>query len=252
MNNVGKLTTLGWNARKYDTLPLPHERWGLEVIRRLNLVGDETVLELGCGTGRDVSRLLDQLPRGRVVAVDASPAMLDQLRERLAHRLDRVMVLQSDLREPLGTEHVQAAMSVATLHWIRDHDTVFRNIARVVTAGGLFAAEAGGSGNIANLLRAVADATGRNSSAARHFAGVDDTVRRLANAGFRDIDVSLVADPVEVHPALLESFLATIMLVPELETLPEAERPDFVRAVAKRMREPVIDYVRLRIAAIVR
>lgn len=61
---------LEWDARVYDALPLPHKRWGAAAIERLALTGDETVIDLGCGTGRDAEQLLKVLPNGRVVAVD--------------------------------------------------------------------------------------------------------------------------------------------------------------------------------------
>lgn len=44
---------LEWDARTYDTLPLPHEHWGARAIAQLRLNGNETILDLGCGTGRD-------------------------------------------------------------------------------------------------------------------------------------------------------------------------------------------------------
>ena len=73
-----------WDAAGYDALPLPHEQWGQRLLATLPLTGDETVLDVGAGTGRDTAALLDRLPRGHVVAVDGSAAMLDRLRGRLA------------------------------------------------------------------------------------------------------------------------------------------------------------------------
>ena len=74
---------LEWNASVYDSLPLPHTRWGAAAIERLALSGDETVVDVGCGTGRDAEQLLSALPRGRVIAVDGSRQMLRQLSARL-------------------------------------------------------------------------------------------------------------------------------------------------------------------------
>ena len=71
-----------WNAAKYDKVADPQARWGAEVLERLPLEGDETVLDAGCGTGRVTELLLARLPRGRVVALDASEAMLEQARGR--------------------------------------------------------------------------------------------------------------------------------------------------------------------------
>src|SRR5205085_5368443 len=72
-----------WDAPVYERVSDPMFGWGLEVLDRLELRGDETVLDAGCGSARVTARLLDQLPRGHVVAVDASPSMVDQARAAL-------------------------------------------------------------------------------------------------------------------------------------------------------------------------
>src|ERR1700684_3649244 len=92
---------LEWEARSYAPRPLPHKRWGPGTIARLRLSGDETVADLGAGTGRDAEQLLAALPRGRVLGIDGSRQMLAPVRERLAGQLDRVLVLEADLRGAL-------------------------------------------------------------------------------------------------------------------------------------------------------
>jgi trans-aconitate 2-methyltransferase len=243
---------LEWDAQSYDALPLPHERWGVQAIERLGLAGDETVLDLGCGTGRDAGRLLDALPAGRVVAVDGSEQMLAELRTRLRNRLDRVSVVHADIREPLHLDSsVDAVLSVATLHWLPDHAAVFRNLASVLRPGGRLVAEAGGAGNIEDFRRALAEAHGDDGGRFWNFAGIDETAAHLRAAGFRDVEVELVPDPARLEPGeQLKSYLATVMLGPHLREVPPAERPAFVRAVAAHLTEPVIDYVRLQIRAV--
>ena len=41
-----------WDARTYHKVAAPQEEWGREVLARLELRGDETVLDAGCGSGR--------------------------------------------------------------------------------------------------------------------------------------------------------------------------------------------------------
>src|SRR5512135_1989574 len=65
-----------WDAATYDRIADPMTRWGAAVLDRLPLEGDETVLDAGCGSGRVTEQLVARLPRGRVVALDASPRML--------------------------------------------------------------------------------------------------------------------------------------------------------------------------------
>ena len=85
-----------WDATSYDRMSAPQEAMGRDVLDRLDLRGDERVLDAGCGTGRVTAALLERLPRGEVVAVDGSPAMVEQARERLG---DRVEVFVADLLE---------------------------------------------------------------------------------------------------------------------------------------------------------
>ena len=54
-----------WNATAYNRLSNPMQNWGETIVAQLPLTGDETVLDLGCGSGRLTELLLRRLPRGR-------------------------------------------------------------------------------------------------------------------------------------------------------------------------------------------
>lgn len=242
--------TREWDASTYDALPLPHSRWGENTLADLPLSGHETVVDIGCGTGRDTAALLDRLPRGRVIAVDGSRRMLERLRTKLQDHLDRIEVVETDIQTTLGVNTpADAAFSVATFHWIGDHERAFRNVAEALKPGGRFVADCGGQGNIATVVAAVDDVLGR-SGPWPNFAGVEVTEARLVRAGFEDVKVWLLPGPARLEPsAQLESYLATIVLGAHLAEMPEDDHGPFVKAVAARLDEPVIDYVRLNIRA---
>ena len=67
-----RMSPRDWNAAAYQRLAAPIEAMGRDVLQRLELDGDETVLDAGCGTGRVTAALAERLPRGRVIAVDGS------------------------------------------------------------------------------------------------------------------------------------------------------------------------------------
>jgi trans-aconitate 2-methyltransferase len=240
-----------WDAATYDRVADPQTRWGTAVLDRLPLRGDEAVLDAGCGSGRVTELLLDRLPRGRVVALDGSPSMLDQARRRLGRFGDRVTYIEADLGQPFEVPggEVEAILSTATFHWIADHDALFRNLAAVLGSGGRLVAQCGGAGNVDSVM-AILSTIGDGWLGDRHFATPEDTARRLAAAGFVDIETWLQPEPTRFEPGEpLETFLRTVILGPHLERLPAADRGAFVREVAGRLPEPVIDYVRLNILA---
>ncbi len=73
-----------WNAATYHRVSGPQVSWGKKVLSRVQLKGDELLLDAGCGTGRLTEDLLQALPNGRVVGVDLSQNMLKTAREHLA------------------------------------------------------------------------------------------------------------------------------------------------------------------------
>lgn len=219
----------------------------------LDLSGDEVVLEAGCGTGRDTARLLERLPDGKVIAVDASARMLEQLRVNLAGRLDRVQTIRADLSEPLPLRgQVDVVFSVAAFHWIRDHDALFRNLASVLRPGGMLAADCGGPGNIAEVSSAIAAVSGKPAEAGIwNFAAPDETARRLERAGFSNVQVEIHSEPEKFRDEVnFKAFLRTVILGSHLVGMEVANRELFVDAVAERLPHRCIDYVRLTLRAI--
>ncbi len=246
-----------WDGKSYDRISGPMEALGRAVLDRVELAGDEVVLDAGCGSGRVTEALLERLPRGQVIAIDASPSMVDAARERLgAGTGDRVDVRLLDLLELDLDEPVDAIFSTATFHWISDHERLFARLHAALRPGGRLVAQCGGEGNI-NVLRGEANAVLAGQPYAEHFAdwrppwnyaGAEETERRLLDAGFVSAHCWLAPAPQQPeHP---REFLSTIVLGPHVQHLPEDLREPFLDDVLARLGEPVVvDYVRLNIDA---
>ncbi len=243
------MATRDWDARTYAALPLPHVNWGLRVISRMRLTGSERVLDAGCGTGRDAAELLSRHPGLDLIGIDGSASMIDQARERLG---DRAALLVADLTEPLPIAAVDAVMSVATFHWITDHAALFANLASAMRPGARLTSDCGGAGQLANVDAALVAVTGQPKQD-MEFAGVAATEANLVGAGFVVERVDLRPDPLRLEdPELLERYLGAVCLGGYLKTLPAAEHAEFLRDVRLAMPEPVIDYIRLEIDAVLR
>ncbi len=242
-----------WEARVYDRVSGPQVAMAGPVIERLALRGDETVLDAGCGSGRVTKLLLERLPRGRVIAVDAAPSMVEEARAALGPAVE---VLQSDLTELELDERVDAVFSNAVFHWVPDHDALFARLHAALRPGGRLVAQCGGAGNV-ERFHEVAKEVGDEEPFAEHlagwigpwnFAGPEETEQRLADAGFSNGRAWL--DPHPVVPEHTLEYLRTVCLGHHVLRLPESLRDEYVAAVAERCGQPVeLDYVRLNMEA---
>ena len=230
------------------------------MLERVELEGNETVVDAGCGTGRVTELLLGRLPEGTVLAVDVSEKMVGAAAERFAGD-GRVRVERQDLLELDAGEPVDVIFSTATFHWILDHDRLFRRLSENLKPGGLLAAQCGGTGNVAWVLGTAQDVMREDRfreafdgwTDAKHFADPATTKARLEKAGFDRIETWLHEEPTEFDSVeKLAWYLKTIILRQHVEVLAEAVRDDFVRTVADRMAEEgalIVDYVRLNMLA---
>lgn len=246
--------TRKWDGQSYDRISGPMEALGLEVLARLKLTGEETVLDGGCGSGRITQTLIERLPRGRVIAIDASPSMVSAATERLG---PQAYVRVGDLLELDLAEPVDAVFSTATFHWISDHDRLFRRLHAALRPGGQLVAQCGGEGNITKLRGRAAEVIARAPYAERfadfqppwNYAGPEETRERLLAAGFTAAECWL--HPAPKQPEHPREFLSTIVLGPHVQHLPTELREPFMDEVLAALGEPVVvDYVRLNIDAV--
>lgn len=248
------MTSREWDARSYDRISAPLEELGREVLERLALSGDETVLDAGCGTGRVTAALLDALPDGRVIGVDGSAQMIATARERLGPRPE---LFVADLLELELDEPVDAILSTATLHWIVDHERLFGRLRAALRSGGRLVAQCGGTGNVTQIHAAAERAGAEEPFAAAfagwcgpwHFAGPEESAELLRLAGFEEVRAWLQTRPVA--PDEPREYLRTIILGSHLERLPSDQRERYVDAVLALLPQPVvIDYIRLNLDAV--
>lgn len=249
-------STTDWSASEYHRVAAPQEAWARELLQRLELTGDETVVDAGCGSGRVTQLLLERLPHGRVIGVDGSRSMIEEARRNLAPWSDRVELLVEDLMQLQLSDPVDAVFSNATFHWIPDHDLLFRRLRGALRPGGALVAQCGGEGNVTAYCEAIERAALRPEYAPAfvhwpvpwNFAGPGETEERLGAAGFEQIRCWLEEKVVE--PENPRAFIAAVGLAAHHERLDPDKREAFTDAVIGELEEPlVLRYVRLNIEA---
>jgi trans-aconitate 2-methyltransferase len=125
---------------------------------------------------------------------------------------------------------------------------LFRHLAAVLRPGGQLVVDCGCAGNIATILQ-VLDERGHGGHPWT-YAGVEETRARLLAAGFAaDMDVRLVPRVSRFEPDELERFLTNVVLRTYVIDLGPGAGTELVRAVAARLPQREIGWVRLEILA---
>jgi trans-aconitate 2-methyltransferase len=247
------VTTRSWDAETYDRVSDVQVQWARNVLDRLPLRGDETVLDAGCGSGRVTALLLERLPRGRVIGADSSEAMAEHARAALGAR---ATILVADLTELELDAPVDAVFSNAVFHWVADHGRLFERMFAALKPGGRLVAQCGGEGNIHEFLSLVDEISATEPFASHlrgftrtwDFRGAEETAERLRAAGFDPVDTWL--EPSRVKPDDPAAFLRTVVLGVHLDRLPQELHDTFVSAVLARAGTPLeLGYVRLNMEA---
>jgi trans-aconitate 2-methyltransferase len=237
-----------WDAAAYHRLSDWQEREGVALIDRLELRGDETVLDAGCGTGRVTRHLVERLPRGRVIAVDVAPEMLTEARRNLADVADRVEIVRADLTELALDEPVDAVFSGAVLHWVLDQDLLYARLHAALPTGGRLLAWYGGEGSHEVLYR-TADAIATEEPFAPYFDGwslpivwpsVAETVARLERQSFVDVECRIEPNVLEDVPV---EYFRMLSLSIYLDELPSALADEFVERVLATQPRPYTTHI---------
>jgi ubiquinone/menaquinone biosynthesis C-methylase UbiE len=127
---------------EYDALATRYERrWGRYVrasteatLRRVQLSPAQRLLDVGCGTGFLLSRLLQEQPSVRVAGVDLSPGMVAQARARLPAS---VPVLVADAEAlPFPAASFDVVVSASSFHYWPSPSRGLAELQRVLRPGG--------------------------------------------------------------------------------------------------------------------
>jgi trans-aconitate methyltransferase len=249
-----------WNAGSYHRVSNPHVGWGQKVLARLDLAGDERVIDAGCGTGRLTGELLERLPRGRMLALDRSCNMLLAARAHLRPRFGaQASFALTSLPDLPVHGWADLVFSTATFHWVPDHPALFAGILATLRPGGRLFAQCGGGPNLAAARRLAKEVMARPAFAPYFadwrgvwsYATPEETAERLKTAGFVDVATSLEPAPTTFpDAAAYREFVTTVIFHPHLERLPDAALRarwiDEVTALAAATDPPfALDYWRL-------
>jgi ubiquinone/menaquinone biosynthesis C-methylase UbiE len=171
--------------RRYSEHPEDVERAVLDAVA---LAGEESLLDVGSGTGSLLARLRREGQAGRLVGLDTSPAAIACVRE-----LEGVEAVQAAAAAlPFADGEFSVVTARHMLYHVADPSLAVREARRVLAHGGRFAATV----NSAEALPETVDLL--RTVAARHGVARSDLLQRPLNPGGLQALVEPVFGEVEV------------------------------------------------------
>ncbi len=150
------MNTLKWNAKDYKAHSSAQQQWARELILKLNLKGNEKVLDIGCGDGKNTAEIASKLPDGSIIGIDISKEMIDLANESFPQKTYKNLSFNlCDAKKLNFEENFDSIISSATLHWIKNHLPVLIGIKRALKKNGKVLLQMGGKGNAGEVVKAV-------------------------------------------------------------------------------------------------
>jgi trans-aconitate methyltransferase len=242
------MTTVHWNADDYAKHSRGQFGWAMSVIDRLHPAPDARVLDIGCGDGKVTIELARRVPRGSVVGIDSSPAMIELAQATWDGKATSVEFRRMDAQALDFDAEVggfDIVFSNAALHWARDQPAVLRGVAAALAPGGRTFFSMGGRGTAAVVYRVLAEMTGEKNRWGRFletavsphfFRGPEEYDGWLRDAGLVPRRVELVRKPMRHADATaLLGWLRTTW-TPFTSSVPEERRAEFLAELLDRVR----------------
>ncbi len=154
----------------------PISQWGLS---HVDFSPDATVIDLGCGGGKNVSALLEICPHGYVTGFDYSSVSVEMSKKKNAGAIrdGRCQIVEGDVASlPFPDESFDVATAFETIYfWPKGS---FSNVYRILKSGGefLIVCEADGS--------CPADEKWTHIIDGMQLHSCENIVRELENVGF--------------------------------------------------------------------
>lgn len=230
-----------WNAKEYEKYSSGQTKWGEELLKKLNLKGNEYVLDTGCGDGKITYEISLLVPDGFVKGIDNSISMINNARSKYpVGQFPNLSFELMNVKAIKLKDQFDVVFSNAALHWVDDHSKVLRGIYNSLKPGGKILLQMGGKGNASAAFGIINEMASmrkwspylKGIKSPYHFFSNEEYKSFIQEAGFTPVRIELIKkDMVHEGKKGFEGFIRTTWL-PFTERIPEKQREEFISEAA--------------------
>jgi trans-aconitate 2-methyltransferase len=226
-----------WNPEDYAKNSDAQLKWARELRQNLNLQGDESVLDVGCGDGKITADFSTALPKGQAIGVDSSSEMIAYATRTYAvKQYPNLAFACVDARSLNFDREFDLCFSNATLHWVDNHQAFLNGASRALRNDGRLVISCGGQGNASDILEVFSELVSSESwkryfntfHNPYFFYGDRDYELWLEKAGFNVERLELVPkDMTHQGKEGLAAWIRTTWM-PFTHCIPQTKRDNFI------------------------
>ncbi|MGF7119117.1 class I SAM-dependent methyltransferase [Methanobacterium oryzae] len=235
-----------WDAEDYKNSSLAQLEWAIEVISKLELKGNEKILDIGCGDGKITAQIARKVPEGSVLGIDSSKEMISLARKTFnSKKYSNLNFILNDAQELDFNNEFDIVFSNAALHWIKDHLSLLEQIKHSLRPSGKILFQMGGKGNAESILK-IADEMINDGKWEKYFEyfefpygfySAEEYKEWLQKVGFNKIRVQLISKDMEKNDeSEMAGWIRTTWL-PYTQRVPEELQKEFIEELIKRYLE---------------
>lgn len=233
-----------FDGEKYKKASSHQKEWANKILKEFDFKGNETILDLGCGDGTITNQLAEMVPNGKVVGIDASEGMIKTaLKDK---KSQNVYFKLKDIDAISYINEFDFIFSNATLHWIKDHKKLLKNIFQALKNNGALRFNFAADGNCSFFFKVIRQAMSEKQYIKYFkdfswpwFMPTIETYKQLAKeAKFSHIEIwGENADRYFEDSEAMIKWIDQPSIVPFLKCIPELEKKNFRNYVVERMIE---------------
>jgi ubiquinone/menaquinone biosynthesis C-methylase UbiE len=129
-----------WDAGMYDSTHSPQTEAGRELIEMADVRDDDSILDIGCGTGTLTIELARLAHKGKVVGIDSSIEMLERAREKTLSA-NNIALINIPAQKLDFKEEFDLVYSNSALQWIKEQEDVIAKTYRALKPDGRIAVQ---------------------------------------------------------------------------------------------------------------
>ena len=131
-----------WSGQDYSQNNQAQQQWFNDFVQ-LEIQGNEKILDIGCGDGKNTVEVAKQLTAGGfILGIDKSADMIEFAKKSLLNEssilADKISFQESDVLDFIDTESYDLIVSFSVLHWIKEQKNVFTTVKNCLKKNGRF------------------------------------------------------------------------------------------------------------------